>query len=439
MADNKSIKFPTHHYIGFQARPSVDDVPLGFMTPDGKDKAAEKRKATVDNWAQGYGYDAANKAKDKMPAQTYENKPLVGFKLGRNVRHGYGWGQGNVKWRIEDPRGFELEISSPNFAQLIGFCNIEQGEILEPCIWARLGAENILVPVNSDVYRATVRNTERLAKKASMKDLKIGDSVVLANGDEGVYYGAFYVSSYEQYHGNTNRLGNSGKKRHVFLFQTPGDDGTSSHKFFRAVGSPKLAELFDGGETMTHLEAEKFVNDWIKEGKTFQESGTRYVVPIGVSIEPMDKSHFTQTEETLSYSELVADLVAKNPTMASNLSYLLSYGSGRLFADWDGTMVNVDLRNYNTILQYLPGGANHHFIQNHPNYNFKLDWPMVKKDIYEASGEIEYHTQANTSRWNSHLTTQCKHFDVSKDTLPALMRIKMSGKTQSGTEFSFYR
>jgi hypothetical protein len=82
MSDNKAIKFPAKHYIGFQARPSVDELPLAFMTPDGTDKAAEKRKATVDAWAKGYGYDGRNEAEDKLPAQSYENKPMIGFKMG---------------------------------------------------------------------------------------------------------------------------------------------------------------------------------------------------------------------------------------------------------------------------------------------------------------------------------------------------------------------
>ena len=53
--DNKSIKFPDKHYVGFQSRPSVDEVPLGFMTPFGTDKAFEQRKSTVDTWAAGGG------------------------------------------------------------------------------------------------------------------------------------------------------------------------------------------------------------------------------------------------------------------------------------------------------------------------------------------------------------------------------------------------
>src|SRR4051812_1534070 len=125
--DNKSIKIPAQHYVGFSKR-GDDEILLGFMTVEGTDSAAQKRKATVDSWASGSG-------KNRIPAQVFENKLLSGFKMGKSIRHGYGWGQGTVKWRVEVPRGFELEISSPNFASLIACSTIENGEILEKCIW----------------------------------------------------------------------------------------------------------------------------------------------------------------------------------------------------------------------------------------------------------------------------------------------------------------
>ena len=152
--ENKSIRFPTHYYVGFVAREN-DVYPLGFQTPDGTDQAAQKRKATVDSWA----------ARTKLPSRSYENKPLIGFKLAQTIRHGGGgWGQGSVKWRIHDPRGFELEITSNNLAQILAHTVIEEGEILQECMWARLGADNVLVPVESEVYKAAQTNTERQGK-----------------------------------------------------------------------------------------------------------------------------------------------------------------------------------------------------------------------------------------------------------------------------------
>lgn len=183
----KDIKIPTNHYVGFQAR-GEDDVPLGFMTPDGTDSAATKRKATVDTWARGYG-----RTEPAIPAASYENKPLTGFKLGREIRRYASWGQGNVKWRIEDPRGFELEISSPNFASIVLCTTMENGEILEECVWARQGSENVLLPVSSAEYKQAQINTTRIGKSVGLKDLQPGHHVILQNGEEGVYLGAFFT------------------------------------------------------------------------------------------------------------------------------------------------------------------------------------------------------------------------------------------------------
>jgi hypothetical protein len=247
-ADNKDIKFPSHHYVGFQSRPSQDNCPLGFMTPDGTDAAAKKRKESVDKWATPYQYHGQPK-QEKVPSVTYENKPMVGFKLSREIRRSSSFGQGNVKWRIEDPRGFELEISSPNFAQIIMNCTLERGEIQEQLIWGRLGSENVLVPVDSDAYRAAQQNTERVAKKASLKDLKLGDKVVMQNGNEGIFYGKFYLIYSSYSHSSIAQI--LGDKQR-WLFKN-GDSWDS-------VATPKLAEIIPGDGSLTQEAAEKEIN-----------------------------------------------------------------------------------------------------------------------------------------------------------------------------------
>jgi len=449
MADNKSIKFPTHHYVGFQARPSVDELPLGFMTPDGTDKAAIKRKATVDNWARGYGYGAQNQAEDKLPAQTYENKPMIGFKLGRNVRHGYGWGQGNVKWRIEDPRGFELEITSPNLAQIMAFSTIEKGEILEECIWARLGAENILVPVDSDVYKNTVRNTERMSKTASMRDIKIGDHAVLQNGDEGVYYGVFYIANIDKYGSNySHKLSFSGKKRHVFLMQRPGDDGHESVKFFKAMSAPKLSELFEG-TAMTHEEAEKEINRLIQKGVGLNEAGQTYHDAIGVSIDPITKDDFTMTEEAITYDELIKEAEsmegAEPHIQQGNLRYLLRYiVPGNVYADFRGHLVYVPIEEWEHKKDMMPGGKNHH-PQYQTNPSHWLFNCIVMNPVSWKQGQLVAVTKqvAQPNHWygGSRFRDEAvvESIDPAIEDLPPLKRFRMTAKTKTGCEVVYYR
>lgn len=446
MADNKAIKFPKKHYVGFQARPSVDDLPLAFMTPDGDDAAAKKRKSTVDNWASGHGYDGTNTAKDKLPAQSYDNNPMIGFKLGRNVSHSYGWGQGNVKWRIADPRGFELEISSPNLAQIMGFCNIEKGEIQEECIWARLGADNILVPVNSDVYEASARNTERMSKKASMRDLKIGDTAILHNGDEGIYYGAFYVAAIDTYRtrgdaANTYVAGD--KKRHVFLLN--GSEGLDSNKFLKIVGSPKLSELVEAEKPMTHQEAEDIVNNLIRSGTSLTLPGYGNTA-VGVSIEPIEEKAFSEVTEYTTYDAVLKMLVEKNPQHKDNLYYLIHYLSpGHYYADVQGQTVVVPLSEWESKVNAAPGGSGHY-----PNHHTLTHWtfrmPVLDPTKF-AKREFEIQTiQVRNPNYRPYWgngqydTTQVTvDIDVTQDVMPDLMRFKMVATTAAGNELSWYR
>ena len=270
-ADDKNIKFPDKHYVGFQTRPSSDDLPLGFMTPDGDDAAAKKRKATVDGWANGSGYYGQNKG--SLPAQSYENKPMSGFKLGRNIRHGGGWGQGNVKWRIEDPRGFELEITSPNLAQIIMDCTIESGEILEECKWARLRNENILVPVTSEVYKAAQANTARMNKSAKPSDLKLGDTAILQNGMTVRYLGAYFPITARLNMGVEVEIDK--KKKHFFEIL----DGAKSWRADKAdhsllmIATLKLSEIQATSSPLSAQDAERELNKMLLNPKTSVEAG----------------------------------------------------------------------------------------------------------------------------------------------------------------------
>ena len=243
---NKDIKFPAKHYVGFQVR-GDGNIPLGFMTPDGDDKAAQKRKSTVDSWAASNYY---GQNKPALPAKSFDNVPMSGFKMVRSVRHGGGWGgSGNVKWRVEDPRGFELEISSDNFAKIIDCSTIENGEILEKCMWARLRSENILVPVSSDLYKEAQENTERVKKSASVKDLKIGDKIIMVNGDEGIYMGRFFSV---RYHPETVEVTSSDEKSH---FVKRGDDDFQMYK------TMKISEIIPCEKEMTEQESMRLINE----------------------------------------------------------------------------------------------------------------------------------------------------------------------------------
>jgi hypothetical protein len=112
-----------------------------------------------------------------MAPKILDNVPLSGYQLTKEVRR-TGWNGGNVVWRILDPRGFQLEISSANLARIIDCSTITEGVIMEPCIWGRSGAANVLLPMSSDICKAAYVNTERAEKKKiPLKEVSIGDHV----------------------------------------------------------------------------------------------------------------------------------------------------------------------------------------------------------------------------------------------------------------------
>jgi hypothetical protein len=212
-------------YVTIQYRKDAgnDDGHLGFASPYTKDAAFQKRKSTQDQWAYGGGtsidideednvtYSAREGAKvDAASAfiggwypQVVKNEPVEGFEIAKSVRR-YGWsGSGNVVWRITDPRGYDLEISSDNFASIISCVDMEKGKIKGKCVWGREGAKNVLLPEASEPFQEALARTKKVNAKVSLKDIQIGDTVDLlttkTSEDDSiaVYYGKMYFLSVE--------------------------------------------------------------------------------------------------------------------------------------------------------------------------------------------------------------------------------------------------
>jgi len=269
-----NIKIPAKHYVGMVKR-STEKIPLGFITPWGEDSAAKKRIATVDSWArQGYN----SKALEPM---IIENVPMNGFKMTTDIRSSsYG---GSDKWRIEDPRGFELEITSPNLAQLLSVGMIDRGEIMDTCVWARAGQQNVLLSTSTDEYKSAVKNTEVAAMTADWKNVKIGNTVLLQNNVTGVWLGRMFgLSYYESYRADrekTNLLTVSDKSMHVIYIKEA--DKTYKHKLL-LISSPKLAAITDTA-TMSELESEALVNQLIHDSTcNVESSGYRSFIALTI-------------------------------------------------------------------------------------------------------------------------------------------------------------
>lgn len=164
------ISLPENLYVGRLKRDNENI--LGFMVPDGTDRAAQKRKESVDSWAGGRSWK--NKDAPLLEPLLLKNTAMKGFKLTDTIRRcGYN-GSGNVLWRVLDPRDFEIEISSDNLAGILDSVGVlAGGAIPGDCIWGREGSRNVLLPLTSEPYRLAAQVDAKPVKEKPA-NLKIG-------------------------------------------------------------------------------------------------------------------------------------------------------------------------------------------------------------------------------------------------------------------------
>jgi len=191
---------PEQHFKGIRVDEYNQGCPLAFITPYGVDAPAKKRIETVKDWSSGEKF-----------TEIIDNNPLTGFKISKEVRR---WSTSNVVWRIEDPRGFELEISSGNMAYLISECVFNKGVIEDELIWCRDGSQNFLLPTNSDEYSDYNLLTQCIKSGLKLKDINIGDIIQLTSGESGKYLGVYNLVGKDDSYYN-NFLNN--KRRYILL------------------------------------------------------------------------------------------------------------------------------------------------------------------------------------------------------------------------------
>lgn len=238
---NTKIKIPSEWYAGFTK--SKTGLPVVYMAPNGTDVASSKRINTVKRYSGG---------EHGIPDTVLPNTPVCGFKILKNQSGGYN--TGSIVWRIEDPRGFQSEIPSGNLNQLLALTTIDHGEILESCVWARDGKDNVLLPTNSEEYKTAVKNTELAMKSVKINSLKIGNIVNLKNGLRNLRYLGKYckytgIERYRYYYSKAQSL-TSGFN---YYYEDLNNDTLVSY------GSGNVAEIIED-RFMDSIYAEEYIN-----------------------------------------------------------------------------------------------------------------------------------------------------------------------------------
>jgi hypothetical protein len=126
--------------MGVNTRISMPPLGFGSRFLPSKPKNDSRTKETL-HWAYGNDYedrggdiwmrhyDWATRAYICEPAAhqpiVIDNIPTLGFKITTSVSRS---STANKFWRILDPRGFELEISTANMEELLMTCSVNKGE-----------------------------------------------------------------------------------------------------------------------------------------------------------------------------------------------------------------------------------------------------------------------------------------------------------------------
>jgi hypothetical protein len=315
---NLEIKLFDKLYVGFQKRNTESGSPLGFLTPWGEDAASKGRMATVDKWA----------SSSKLKSIVIDNVPVTGFRISDHARRG-GWRGGSTVIQIEDPRGFELQITVDNMIQIMNNNICVNGEIQIPCVWGRDGKENILLPINSEPYENAMENTERLKQTVSMRSVKIGNKIEMKDGRVGIYYGAYYQimrdidtkTSYVPFSSTRSMLSTtiqkmklSKDKLHaVYVLENKARDDFKPR--IEMMKSIKVARMLDDS-TITNVEAECQINDEFLISADYRTC-IGYVstdkFEFKIEIEPVTANDLIERQGLHSWSTGRVHFIAKTP------------------------------------------------------------------------------------------------------------------------------
>lgn len=296
---------PDKLYVTIQYRKDTTEGLLGFASPYTADAAFRKRKETQDKWAYGYGTDFVIADDDGVSSgpnatnqnlleffatncnpRIVKNEPVSGFQIAKTVRR-HGWsGSGNVVWRITDPRGYDLEISSENFARIVDCTTMINGVIQGPCVWGREGSSNVLLPVNSEPYKLANKHTTLVNNKLSLRDITIGDHVVLIDKSsstgsrDGIYLGRIFIVCTEDIPIDSKRYDCAqqvlaGLTTDTYAFRDPND------KEIYLVNKPVIgAKIKDCVENTTVINTISELNTILSSGNTVENMPSNAVMVI---------------------------------------------------------------------------------------------------------------------------------------------------------------
>lgn len=167
---------------------------LEFGKDGNVNSQTKKRLQSGASWA--LDYLDYYKIDDYLPyGLTFDNEPTVGFYIGDSVSR---WTTQNKLFRVLDPRGFTIELSTGNIATLLHYTTVTNGYVQEPCVYCYEAGKHFLLPVNSELYSEVSQEIadyqSAKANVISPKKLVAGQMYENLNGEFGYYLGCFNIT-----------------------------------------------------------------------------------------------------------------------------------------------------------------------------------------------------------------------------------------------------
>lgn len=290
---------------------------LAFVTHK-NDKGELKQPKSFDKWIN----------KD-IPLSELDNTPLEGFKIQQTIKRSSDWfGSGANKWRILDPRGFYVEISSDNLLALIDNVNIIDRTIQDKCIYAWSGKTLSLIPTSTDIYKNAVRTTELAHLSESFKNVKVGDTIILkdCNFSEVLYLGKINVIRIVNNYNDPTTLE---YKKQYLLYDT------INNRYNFIDNTPKVCKIVSSNENVNVEEFTSMINNFMKRNEDFTNIRQDFNYCI-------DKNILYCSPEKFEYSDIIEE---KRKINLSKYNPNLSLG-GR----WDYGLENV---HYDTKINFI--------------------------------------------------------------------------------------
>lgn len=156
------LYIPKKIKVGFQKRSDTYTGKLGFITYY-DDKEVLRQEKSWNGWRD-----------HKIEVMEFENKPRANYVFNKGVQRSGYWGSGRSVVCVYDTRDFEFEISIDNLIGILMHSDVSKRDIVEECVFTWSGKHLVLLPVNSEEYRESLKFTEKQSQNISAKELVKG-------------------------------------------------------------------------------------------------------------------------------------------------------------------------------------------------------------------------------------------------------------------------